>query len=71
MGKTPAVGGIWTNILGTAGTLNVASGSVSILATGVDGASPFATAQSAQIFAGFDLTMTTFGAYSDALDSHE
>jgi len=60
VGTTPSTGGIWTTISGTAGTLDVASGAVSILAgNNEDGTSQFASAQTGDVFAGFNFTMTT------------
>jgi len=60
VGTTPSTGGIWTAISGDVGTLDVTSGAVSILAgNNEDGTSQFASAQTGDVFAGFNLTMTT------------
>jgi len=67
VGTTPAVGGIWTNISGTAGTLDVASNRLSILAgNNEDATSQFSSAQTGTIFAGFSFTLTTLPTDSTA-----
>lgn len=60
VGTTPAVGGIWTAISGTAGTLDVVSNKLSILSgNNEDATSQFASAQTGTIFASFSFTQTT------------